>query len=76
VTSARNFQIVGAPGLKRTDHVWFRRKGRWKCALCGCFTRKAPPKFPTPEGWLPEGVEKLTPDERALCPPEEGVDGT
>ena len=80
MTKARNFQFVGEPGLNRLDHVWFRRKGRWKCCLCGSVTRKSPPprrrKGETaPETWLPEAVEPLTREERALCPPEAPCDG-
>lgn len=64
------YQTVKDRVPKRSDHVWFRLKDRWKCVLCGAVTTTAPPAFPTPKEWEPNGgYEKLTDDEKALCPP-------
>lgn len=51
----------------RTDHVWFKTNGVFKCCLCGAVTRR-PPHYPTPPDWSPLRYERLTDDERALCP--------
>jgi hypothetical protein len=75
----RRFQQVGDLLVERTDHVWYARVdcGRvvaWKCVLCGAVTSKVPPFYPTPDGWVPEGVEALTAEERGMCPfPGPGV---
>jgi hypothetical protein len=69
-TERLRFQLVGAPGVRRTEHVWFRRNNRWKCCLCGAVTRKTPPPVPEPDGWRPDAVEPLTDQERSLCPME------
>jgi hypothetical protein len=64
--------------IKRSEHVWFRlvRKGLfagYKCCVCGALTRREPPDRPTPEDWMPERYEELTPDERAMSPFRGGV---
>lgn len=68
----RRFQQVGDKQPDRTDHVW-RGLGTvtivgWKCVLCGGVTNKTPPFYPTPTDWVPEKTEKLTDEERAMCP--------
>jgi len=73
------YQKVGDDGLKRYDHVWFKRNGRWKCCLCGAVTRKMPPPHrllsdKTADTWLPQTFESLTDQERALCPPEVSIE--
>lgn len=68
---ARPFQEPGDPKLKRTRHVWVRRRGKdggYKCVLCGGIS------------WQPSDDadcrthEPLTAEERALCPMTGWVD--
>lgn len=64
-------QRVAHPPHARTDHVWFRANGRWKCCLCGGLVPagEKPPAYPTPADWTPAGFDlPLTAEERALCP--------
>lgn len=60
-------QTVDEKKPERTDHIWFKKNGVWKCCLCGGVTR-TPPPFPTPERWVAERYEKLTDEERLLDP--------
>ncbi len=63
------YQTPKAKSLDRADHVWFeRRKGGWKCLLCGAVTDLIPPDYPTDKDWIPARYDKLTKDERALAP--------
>jgi hypothetical protein len=63
------FQTPKDAVVDRKEHVWtYRSKDRrWRCVLCGAVC-KVPPPYPTPPGWLPEGYEPLTREERAACP--------
>lgn len=64
-----SFQVLGQKPLERNWHVWIKleRGHRFKCVLCGLVTRR-----PTDTcGPLDrEHYEPLTPEERAMCPPE------
>lgn len=51
----------------RSDHIWFRKDGKWKCALCGAITRSKPSR-PTPPNWMPERYDELTPEDRSHAP--------
>jgi hypothetical protein len=60
------------PPANRGDHVWHQvhlEGGRiqYKCCLCGAVTKVKPPS-PTPEEWMPDRYEELTPADRAMCP--------
>ena len=68
------FQKVGQTKVDRKDHIWYQivsndkeRRGWYKCILCGAMTRKVPPS-PTPCDWVAPKFEKVTPEERAMCP--------
>jgi hypothetical protein len=63
------YQRAKQSSPNRTDHVWFKNNGLFKCCLCGAVCRR-PPNYPTPPDWTPLKYEPLTPEERALCPPE------
>lgn len=58
--------------LDRTDHVWLRRRGGYKCVLCGGITSR-PPQYPTPKDWVPTRYEPLDDEERLLVPASDGA---
>ena len=53
--------------IDRKDHCWYHRGGDYKCLFCGGVTTNPPP-HPTPEGWMPDRIEAVTEDERAMVP--------
>ena len=70
-----HYQAVGDESIKRTDHCWMKKEnGTFKCILCGAICNK-PPRFPTQESWNPLSYEKLTNEERNLCPFEQRREG-
>ena len=54
----------------RADHIWTRKSAdEYKCVLCGAITfQRVPPNHPTDPEWVPLRYEKLTDDEKLLCP--------
>lgn len=53
----------------RKEHVWTELvDGRHQCCLCGAVVKGAPPPYPTPDRWMPDGYEPLTDALRRLCP--------
>jgi hypothetical protein len=61
-------QRTGSKLHDRKDHVWTFRKRDYLCVLCGAVCN-VPPPYPTPDGWLPDHYEALTPAARSLSPP-------
>ena len=63
------FQVANPANksLCRKDHIWRFCKDHWKCVICGALT-KVPPRFPTRKDWEPDRYEKLSEEDRALCP--------
>lgn len=61
------FQATGQNNLDRRMHVWVRLPSKeFKCVLCGGISR-------TPGNeTVPSRFERLTAEERALCPPSKG----
>lgn len=62
---ARTYQRVSDKVVKRTDHIWKKFGNGHLCCLCGAFTRKGPPPFPTPDDWMPEMYMVLNEKDRA-----------
>lgn len=64
-----NFQVADPENktLKRADHVWRRRVNDWLCVICGGVSEN-PPAFPTPKSWFPKRYERLSEEDRQLCP--------
>lgn len=68
-----SFQTTKTSNPDRTRHIW--QEGRFreehKCVLCGAVTQQPPDDEDTE--YIPERYEKLTPEERALCPFKEAA---
>lgn len=58
------FQTTKSKNPERTDHVWFRKPNstEWKCCLCGAIAKT------NEDPAVIVRYEKLTEQERALCP--------
>lgn len=64
-----SFQRVGDDVLNRADHIWYYRPAddKWKCVTCGEVV-EAPYSAKPDDGVVPQAIELLTAEERAMAP--------